>query len=808
MPPVLAESTLFEAQPINGADGTFAPAKNEPVYSWYAYLEGYAPAFVETLRRRFMPSASRIIDPFAGTGTTPLALAELGITCGYCEVNPAMRFVIRAKIDAVGLAASARAKVSRRLNELASELDRLVGRQSCDQLLRDDYVACFGKSEFFEPHVLDDLLRLRTLCDAVGADDSMVGDLLSLAIIANIVSCSKLKRAGDVRYKTESELAKGVPPLIETIAAQLLRMARHLPSAPPGRAPAALLAADAKDLEGAPPFGAEGVITSPPYLNGTNYIRNTKLELWFLRAITRGADLRTLRDDVVTSGINDVTTATPGCGVTTSVEAIVRKIERAAYDQRIHRMVSGYFHDMHRVFRGLWAQTIPGAVLCVDIGDSRYAGINVPTQDLLVDVAADVGFECIERVPLRARVSKDRSRLSQDVLVLRRGRDRTVGTTVQRGDRRQRWHWFRDTVPHQQPPYTKRNWGHPLHSVCSYNGKMKPSLAHFLVHCFSEPGDLVLDPFSGAGTIPFEAALQGRKPAGFDISLMAAAVTNAKICPPNRDRLESLLGDLETSIARDKPTTEDHAGAAAIRFNRSIPEYFHERTLNEILLARRFFKQRRDDSPEWSFALACMLHVLHGNRPYALSRRSHPVTPFAPTGPTEYRRVMDKLRDKIVRGLETPLSPEFVPGRCFVADICGPWPRECERVDAIITSPPFFDSTRFYMTNWMRYWFCGWDRGDFDTQPAQFIESLQRQSLGIYRVVFERFREHLAPDGVAVLHLGQSKKCDMAQKLSSLASEYLAVDEIFTEDVTHCEKHGLSDKGTVTAHQYLVLTKR
>lgn len=112
------------------------------------------------------------------------------------------------------------------------------------------------------------------------------------------------------------------------------------------------------------------------------------------------------------------------------------------------------------------------------------------------------------------------------------------------------------------------------------------------------------------------------------------------------------------------------------------------------------------------------------------------------------------------------------------------------------------------MTNWMRYWFCGWDRGDFDTQPAQFIESLQRQSLGIYRVVFERFREHLAPDGVAVLHLGQSKKCDMAQKLSSLASEYLAVDEIFTEDVTHCEKHGLSDKGTVTAHQYLVLTKR
>ena len=29
----------------------------------------------------------------------------------------------------------------------------------------------------------------------------------------------------------------------------------------------------------------DGVITSPPYLNGTNYFRNTKLELWFMNFI-------------------------------------------------------------------------------------------------------------------------------------------------------------------------------------------------------------------------------------------------------------------------------------------------------------------------------------------------------------------------------------------------------------------------------------------------------------------------------------------------------------------------------------------
>lgn len=807
MPPTLAP-TLFEAQPLNGLDGTFAPNKSEPVHSWFPYLEGYAPAFVESLRQRFMPTASRIIDPFAGTGTTPLALSELGVTCGYCEVNPAMRFVIRVKTAAVSAAPARRSRLAERLTAIASTLRMAVDASECDTVLKQSYNACFEGSEFFDALTFGDVLRLRTFCDSLGEEDTQLADLVSIAVMANLVTCSLLKRAGDVRYKTPAELARGVPPLVDTAADQLLRMAKHLITAPAAKGATTLLACDAKELLGAPSFGAEGVITSPPYLNGTNYIRNTKLELWFLRLITTSTDLRVLRDGVVTSGINDVTTATTQDGVITAVDKVVRQIEAAAYDQRIHRMIAGYFHDMHRVLQGLWLHTVPGAVLCVDIGDSRYAGIDVPTPDLLVEVAKHIGFSLRERVPLRTRTSKDRSPLTQDVLVLERGSDRPSVPSANGADRRQRWNWFREMVPHQKAPFTKRNWGHPLHSACSYNGKMKPSLAHFLVHCFTRPGDRVLDPFSGAGTIPFEAALQGRHPFGFDIGVMATAITNAKINPPSRERLDVFLDKLAKFISVHHSNEAEQRGAAEIRFNRSIPEYFHERTLDEILVARRFFLTHNDHSPEWCYAMTAMLHVLHGNRPYALSRRSHPVTPFAPTGPTEYRSVMQKLRDKVDRGMECPLPPEFLRGNCFQTDICGDWPNECRAVDAIITSPPFFDSTRFYMTNWMRYWFCGWERRDFDTEPARFVESLQRQSLNVYSTVFARFREHLVPGGVAVLHLGQSKKCDMGLELSRIASEFLAVEELFTEDVTHCEKHGLSDKGTVTAHQYLVLSKR
>jgi len=801
----LLQPTLFETEEINGDHATFELVKNDPIHSWFPYLEGYAASFVESLRRRFMPDATRIIDPFAGTGTTPLALSSVGVQCGYCEVNPAMRFVIQTKLKAVGSPPSRRAIAAAQLSDVADSLPREIAKASPDELLRADYYACFAKSVFFQPDTWETVLRLRTFCDAWGKKDDLLGDLVTLAVSANLVPCSLLKRQGDVRYKTKAELSKGIPDLAIALADQLRRMGRHLRAIPSLEAHAVLLASDAKALEGAPLFDAQGVITSPPYLNGTNYIRNTKLELWFLRAISSGADLRTLRDEVVTSGINDVTISTSAASVLPAVERVVRQIETAAYDQRIHRMVAGYFADMHRVLCGLWAQTAPGAMICIDIGDSRYAGVHVPTHDLLVDVAREIGFTFKERIPLRARLSKDGSQLSQDVLVFRRGEAQERCRRKASGDLRERWKWFRDNVPHQQHPFTKRNWGHPLHSACSYQGKMKPSLAHFLVHCFSEPGQVVLDPFSGAGTIPFEAALQGRRAFGFDISVMATAITNAKIDPPEYSALQRILAKLDNFINAYEPTPEETELAAAVRFNRPIPEYFHPKTMQEILAARRFFMNERNHSPEWCFAITSMLHVLHGNRPYALSRRSHPVTPFAPTGPAEYRPVMGRLRDKIDRGLDTPLPPEFVRGHCLLTDIRDSWPVECQVVDSIITSPPFFDSTRFYMTNWMRYWFCGWERPDFDSQAGQFMEALQRQSLDVYRVVFERFREHLAPNGVAVLHLGQSNKCNMAVELEKIAQDYLEVAEIFSEDVTHCEKHGIRDKGTVTSHQYLVL---
>ena len=56
-----------------------------------------------------------------------------------------------------------------------------------------------------------------------------------------------------------------------------------------------------------------------------------------------------------------------------------------------------------------------------------------------------------------------------------------------------------------------------------------------------------------------------------------------------------------------------------------------------------------------------------------------------------------------------------------------------------------------------------------------------------------------------MFHLGKSKKCDMAVEIQKVASTWFARSEIFSENVEHCESHGIRDKGTVVEHLYLVL---
>ena len=46
----------------------------------------------------------------------------------------------------------------------------------------------------------------------------------------------------------------------------------------------------------------------------------------------------------------------------------------------------------------------------------------------------------------------------------------------------------------------------------------------------------------------------------------------------------------------------------------------------------------------------------------------------------------------------------------------------------------------------------------------------------------------------------------MANELQKVSKKWFNSADLFDESVAHCDSHGIRDKGTVTSHQYLVLT--
>ncbi len=66
------------------------------------------------------------------------------------------------------------------------------------------------------------------------------------------------------------------------------------------------------------------------------------------------------------------------------------------------------------------------------------------------------------------------------------------------------------------------------HNFYKYPARFSPSFARQIVLAFSDPGDLVFDPFMGGGTTLVEARALGRRGAGTDISSLAVFLAETK----------------------------------------------------------------------------------------------------------------------------------------------------------------------------------------------------------------------------------------------------------------------------------------
>lgn len=794
-----------------GEDGgfgvTFRESQRLPVHSWYPYVEGFSARYVRDAIVRFGDHPQCVYDPFGGSGTTQLVAATMGIPSFYSEVNPFMAFVADTKVNVAAWARQHLPAVRKIASRFLSDLREATLETEGGRADLSGYETAFPKRDFFEDRHLRHLIAAKQLAESLTENAPQVRALLRLACAANVVRSSNMTRRADLRRRRPDEYKGRVVNVAHFVRESVERILSDLEELPVKMAGTTKLASDSRELGDAYENRFSTVITSPPYLNGTNYIRNAKLELWYLGFLGSEDDLAGFRKQTVCAGINDVSKARSEHTRFDNVEAVAGQLDVKTKDRRIPTMVRQYFSDMGRVFASCLRSLAPGGRLVLDIGDSQFYGVHVPTDELLIDVARSVGLQFDHKHYLAPRYSRGDVELKQFELVFskpstiplpRRHAEETTKSKIER---------FAEATPYKNEPYVSRNWGQPLHSLCSYQGKLKPGLAHWLVRSFVPPGGSVLDPLGGVGTIPFEAALTGRRAVSNDKSPFASIVAAAKLNPPPLadalaaiDAFEEKLG---TVTLADADYTEAKFG-----LNGSVTDYYHPDTLAEVLKARRLFLAEGRGDRTQTFLWASLLHILHGNRPYALSRNSHPVTPFAPSGPTEYRPLIDRLRGRVERALSEPLPPEFLPGTGLHGDFRALPDTLGDPFDAVITSPPFM-GMRFDRPNWLRMWFCGWGERSFHETSLTFLERQQTKSLECYSDFFNTCFRLLKPDGVLIVHIGSgTKDRKMIPGLLQRAHSGFELVANVAEDVKAVEKHGLKDKGRTEAHHLLFLQRR
>lgn len=394
---------------------TFKDSLKQGAFGWYPYVEGFSANYITEILERFQPR--NVYDPFGGSGTTCLAASKFGIASYYSEINPFMAFVTETKVNGSIWARSHQEDFHAVCQDFIGKICSSDFERLAKGVDLSGYQSAFPNRDFFELKDIQELLYARNIASEYGQTYTYAKDLLILACASNTVRSSNMTRRADLRRRRPDEYKNRVVNVREFIVDSVQRMLDDVIMMPDELVSTVKVSENAmsipEDFEGKFEFA----LTSPPYLNGTNYFRNTKIELWLAGFISGEKELSAFNKQAITAGINNVTKNKPEDLRFASVELVVERLLVVATDSRIPRLVRHYFSDMYQMFLQVLKGLRPGAKFVLDIGDSKFYGVHVQTDRLLIDVAMSAGFEVESETVIARRHSRDKSELKQVEIV-------------------------------------------------------------------------------------------------------------------------------------------------------------------------------------------------------------------------------------------------------------------------------------------------------------------------------------------------------------------------------------------------------
>lgn len=389
----LGVTILENHQPIQ-----FTTNINEHIHRWAPYVQGFSASFVQSIIDNYRLDYKKpiILDPFAGCGTV-LVQAKLNNCESYgTELNPLLQFIADTKLNCWDVSPAYLSRIYHNLSR---------NKKSPSPI--------FLKSEkHFKKGVLNNLEILKGGIDNFNpknVQEQKIKNLLLLAFSSILIDCSNLKRSPCLGYCKNRRIVDTAPFLLmERKIGDIVNDLNLIRSQYSNfiNVQSKIFLANSMDFRHAKKFDL--VITSPPYMNGMDYVMNYKIEMGWLGFAGNHEHLKRVKDsmvvcDNVSKGLIRNFSRLPDTYKSDWIEKIKARIGKNIAARGSYRrgdmpyIVHKYFDDMSKVFKNVVPSIKKGGRFILVVGDSLIADVYVPTDLIIARMGSELGMD-VEKI--------------------------------------------------------------------------------------------------------------------------------------------------------------------------------------------------------------------------------------------------------------------------------------------------------------------------------------------------------------------------------------------------------------------------
>ena len=382
----------------------FGKNKDVLVHRWYPFVEGYSKEFIEDILQELPFTPQCALEPFCGSGTTPVELQNHSIKCYSFEVSPFMHLLAKVKLERT----YDEATLIRFRNKMAESLARPMPDIRKKELVPfgDTLVRKDGMKKWnFHDSSLDGILDIRYAI-RTEVDDDRYRKLFTIALSSIILQASNLFRNGKcLSYKKGwetriisrdeihrlflNQLDTVIYEDVKTLSSQRARVCN---------AGLCCFGDVRKSIENVEDDSLDLIITSPPYLNSRDYTDIYMLELKVLQLVNSHEDLQKLRKSTLRSHVQVKYGDMRPIDNLRLCECLsdMRKSDQKSWNADIPNMICGYFEDMQQLFTAFSKKMRKGGVIYFNVANSAYFGVEVPVDLIISDIAENCGLKVRE----------------------------------------------------------------------------------------------------------------------------------------------------------------------------------------------------------------------------------------------------------------------------------------------------------------------------------------------------------------------------------------------------------------------------